>query len=90
MIDTELHFPQRFSTMLTKNWGLIFFNEGNKASHDSNHAVITDTVGVESSVREIEFFYKSKGISPRIYPSLGSNELERLMPSFEKHGFQVH
>lgn len=90
MIDTELHFPQRFSTMLTKNWGLIFFNEGNKASHDSNHAVITDTVRVESSVREIEFFYKSKGISPRIYPSLGSNELERLMPSFEKHGFQVH
>lgn len=87
MIDTELHFPQRFSTMVSKNWGLMFSNEGNKASHDSNHAVITDYVGVESSIRDIEFFYKSKGIIPRIYSSLQINDLERISPSLDKHGF---
>ena len=87
LIDTELHFPQRFSTMVNKNYGLIFWNEGNKASHDSNHAVITDFVGVESSVRDIEFFYKSKGIPPRIYSALKANDYERIAPALEKHGF---
>jgi len=89
MIDTELHFPQRFASMLTKNYGLIFFNEGNKASHDSNHAVITDTIGAESSLRDIEFFYKSKGIAPRLYPSLKGNDLEKLAPALEHHEFIV-
>jgi len=73
--------------MVTKNWGLMFWNEGNKASHDSNHAVITDYLGVESSVREIESFYKSKGIAPRIYSSLQVNDLERITPSLNKHEF---
>lgn len=89
MIDTELHFPQRFASMASKNYGLIFWNEGNKASHDSNHAVITDSIGVESSLRDIEFFYKSKGILPRVYSSLKANELERIAPALDKHGFTV-
>jgi len=89
MIDTELHFPQRFANMVNRNYGLLFFNEGNKASHDSNHAVITDTIGAESSLRDIEFFYKSKGIHPRLYPSLKGNDLDKLMPSLEHHGFTV-
>jgi len=89
MIDTELHFPQRFASMVNKNYGLVFFNEGNKASHDSNHAIITDLIGVESSLRDIEFFYKSKGIQPRLYPSLKANELDRLAPFLDNHGFVV-
>jgi GNAT superfamily N-acetyltransferase len=89
MIDTELHFPQRFASMANKNYGLIFWNEGNKASHDSNHAVITDSIGVESSLRDIEFFYKSKGIIPRVYSSLKANELDRIAPALDKHGFTV-
>jgi RimJ/RimL family protein N-acetyltransferase len=89
MIETELRFPQRFTAMVSKNWGFIFWNEGNKASHDSNHAIITDFIGVESSVRELEFFYKSKGIQPRLYPSLQANELERISPSLNNHGFTI-
>lgn len=89
MIDTELHFPQRFATMQNKNWGLLFFNEGNKASHDSNHAVITDFIGVESSIRDIEFFYKSKGIAPRVYPSLQAHEAEKIIPALQNHGFII-
>jgi GNAT superfamily N-acetyltransferase len=89
LVDTELHFPQRFASMATKNYGLIFWNEGNKASHDSNHAVVTDFIGVESSIRDIEFFYKSKGISPRIYPSLKANDLERMGQALDNHGFKI-
>ncbi|MDD3096508.1 MAG: GNAT family N-acetyltransferase [Candidatus Cloacimonetes bacterium] len=89
MKDTELHFPQRFASMLQKDYGLIFFNEGNKASLDSNHAVIKDHLGIESSLRDIEFFYKSKGINPSIYSSLQAGELSRISDALEHHGFTV-
>jgi len=89
MIDTELHFPQRFTQMVNKNYGMIFWNEGNKASDDSNHAVITDPLGAEASVRDIEFYYKSKGINPRVYPAFTPNELDKLTPALENHGFCV-
>jgi len=89
MLDTELHFPQRFTNMVQKNYGFIFFNEGNKNSWDSNHAVITDLIGVESSVRDIESFYKSKGINPRIFCSYQPNELEKIRPSLDNHEFSI-
>ena len=81
MLETELRFPQRFTNMVQRNYGLIFFNEGNKRSYDSNHALILDLIGVESSVRDIESFYKSKGINPRIYGAFLPMELEKLKPS---------
>lgn len=89
MLETELHFPQRFTNMTPKNYGMLFWNEGNKNSHDSNHAVITEHLGPEASVRDIEFFYKTKGIRPRIYQSYKSHELEKLRPALENHGFTI-
>ncbi len=89
MLDTELHFPQRFTNMTPKNYGMLFWNEGNKASHDSNHAVIVDHLGPEASIRDIEFFYKTKGIKPRIYQSYKANELEKIRPALENHGFSI-
>lgn len=89
MLDTELHFPQRFTNMVQRNYGLIYFNEGNKNSFDSNHAVITDLIGVESSVRDIESFYKSKGINPRIYSAYQPGEMEKLKQSLENHEYSI-
>lgn len=89
LIETELHYPQRFSNMVNKDFGLIFFNEGNKASHESNHAVITDFIGVESSIREVEAFYKNKGINPRFSHSLKANDLEKMGPALEQHGYTI-
>ena len=89
MIDTELHFAQRFTSMATKDWGLLFWNEGNKTSHDSNHAIIIEHLGVEATLKEICSFYKGKGITPRIYPSLKAGELEALKPHLENHGFSI-
>ena len=87
--DTEIHYPQRFSNMVTKNYGLLFYNEGNKASQESNHAVILDLIGAESSLRDIEFFYKSKGIHPCLYPALYAKELDILTPMLENHNFML-
>lgn len=89
MLETELRFPQRFTNMVQRNYGLIFFNEGNKRSYDSNHAVILDLIGVESSLRDIESFYKSKGINPRIYGAFLPNEMEKIRTSLENHEFTI-
>ncbi|MBW6513184.1 MAG: GNAT family N-acetyltransferase [Candidatus Syntrophosphaera sp.] len=89
MLDTELRFPQRFTNMTPKNYGMLFWNEGNKKSYDSNHAVITDHLGPESSIRDIEFFYKTKGIAPRIHQSYQARELEKIGPALENHGFKI-
>ncbi|MFA5509328.1 MAG: GNAT family N-acetyltransferase [Candidatus Cloacimonadaceae bacterium] len=89
MLETELRFPQRFTNMVQRNYGLIFFNEGNKRSYDSNHALIFDLIGVESSVRDIESFYKSKGINPRIYGAFLPMELDKLKPSLENNNFTI-
>jgi len=89
LIDTELQFAKRFTGVLTKSYGLIYFNEANKESHDSNHAIITDFVGVEAALKDIAFFYKSRGITPRIYASLKDNELSQLLPHLQKQGFIV-
>lgn len=89
LIETELRYPQRFSNMVNKSYGLVFFNEGNKASHESNHAVITDYIEVESSIRDVEDFYKGKGINPRFSHALRANDLEIMSPALAKHGYQI-
>lgn len=87
--DTEIHYPQRFSNIITKNYGIIFYNEGNKASQDSNHSIIFDLIGAESSLRDVDFFYKSKGIHPCLYPSFAKNELTILTPLLERHNYKL-
>lgn len=89
MKDTELHYPQRFANMIQKDYGLLFWNEGNKASAESNHAVIKDYIGIESSLRDIESFYKGKGIPPRIFSSLQANELDKVSAPLQQHGFKL-
>lgn len=89
MIDTELHYPQRFANMQQTDFGLLFWNEGNKASQESNHAVIKDYVGIESSIRAIESFYKAKAIKPCIFSALQAGELEKISDLLQKHDFKL-
>lgn len=89
LIETELQFPKRFTNCTPKDFGMIYWNEGNKASSDSNHAVITDFVGIGSSIKEILSFYKAKGITPRLYPAFKENELDLLSPLLETNAFVI-
>lgn len=89
MIDTELEFAKRFTNCSAKPWGLLYWNEGNKESWDSNHAVIKDAVGAGSSIKEIVSFYKAKGIKPRIHSAFREKELDSLRPFLELNGFSI-
>lgn len=84
-------FPREITSYETRYYGLLFYNEENKDSFDSNHAIIykekIDDIGLVLS--DIINFYKSKGIRPNIYQSISEEgffgEIER---EFTEYGFK--
>ncbi len=66
-------FPREITSYETRYYGLLFYNEENKDSFDSNHAIIyRDKIqDIEAVLSDIISFYKKKGINPSIYQSIG-------------------
>lgn len=91
IIKAEREAPKAFASYIEKDYGIIFFNEDNKQSHDSNHAVlyadkITD---IEYTLLDIRDFYLSKGITPRIYRPFITGYFENHRKAFEKAGYKI-
>lgn len=88
---TELEFPKVFSQYIRKKYGLLFYNENNKYSHDSNHAILyADKLdNLDAALDEISMFYLQKGITPRIYHPYINSFLDKNMQCFENHGYKI-
>jgi len=88
---TEIEFPKVFSKVIEKDFGLLFINENNKTSHDSNHAIIySNKVGdIKSILNNITSFYTEKGITPRIYPPYNNGFLKDYKADLEECGFEI-
>lgn len=91
IIKTEQEFPKFFAKCTQKSYGMLFFDENNKLSHDSNHAIIyPEKIGVLSeALKEIADFYITKGIEPRIYHPADIGYFEKNRSIFEKCGYRV-
>ncbi len=65
-------FPKIFADYEERNYGILFYQEDNKDSFDSNHAVIyKDKIkDLQDVLSDIVHFYRSKGIRPIIYQSM--------------------
>lgn len=72
MYSEEDLFPREITACEMRDYGVLFYNEMNKDSFDSNHAIIyRDCVhDLGMVLKDILFFYKSKGIRPSIYQSI--------------------
>ena len=68
ILKEECEFPKWFSSYEEKIYGILFFNEKDKDSHDSNHAILypEKIEGINGVLSEIKNFYLEKGIIPRI------------------------
>lgn len=92
MFAEEDFFPHLFAAMEVRDWGVMFYDEENKQSYDSNHAVIfKDKVKNLSEVLdEIAKFYKAKNINPNIYEATADEGyfLENRK-TFESRGYCV-
>lgn len=92
IMKTEYHYPKSYAEFRYTDYGILYFNENNPFSNDSNHAVITATDGLnyDSIVKDIKRFYRSKNLSPCIYSDLVPGHLKILKEHLTQNGFSVH
>lgn len=84
-------FPREITWCEKRDYGFLFYNEENKDSYDSNHAIIYREKIVDLSVvlEDIISFYKEKDIKPIIYQSiLDSGYFEEIEKQLSAYGFE--
>lgn len=91
IMNTEREFPSIFTNRVEKDYGILYFNENNKISHDSNHAVLFNEkiTDLEYVLLDIRMFYQSKCIEPRIYLMYEGTQPNYDQKIFEKCGFEI-
>jgi len=92
ILDTQYYYPKSYSSLQRTDYGMLFYNESNPDSNDSNHAIITidnENANYDSIIKEIKEFFLSKNLPPMIYSNHIPGQLERLRDSLNKNGFEV-
>jgi GNAT superfamily N-acetyltransferase len=91
ILKEELEFPQIFTDYAKNEYGILFYNENNKESHDSNHAIIypDKITDFEKTIIDIKKFYKSKGIIPRIYQPFADGYFSKYKKELETNGYEI-
>jgi len=85
-------FPKLITNYIETSYGILFYNEDNKISYDSNHAVIyKDKIDhLDQVLNEISEFYLSKGIHPSIYQATEDQSyFTDNIETFTKMNFKV-
>ena len=83
-------FPRDITSWIECPYGLLFYNEENKDSYDSNHALIfrEKVNDLNQVLEEILRFYTAKGITPSIYQSISDDGyFEQIGDELICHGF---
>lgn len=85
-------FPREIADCAQRDYGLLFYSEQNKASYDSNHALLfqAKTGDLGRALDDITAFYLEKGIKPIIYQSIAdSGYFESRRAEFAACGYEV-
>ncbi len=92
ILKEEDLFPKNFSCVEERNYGYLFYDENNKDSYDSNHALIFKEriCDISNILEDITEFYNSKQIHPCIYQSINDEKyfIEQY-EAFANHGYTV-
>ncbi len=85
-------FPREFVNCATREHGVLFYDEANKDSYDSNHAVIYQNriKDLDAVLRDITAFYQGMGMSPILYQAMSDEGFFADQADvFAKNGFRV-
>ena len=68
-------FPRQITPFEERDYGILFYNDENRDSFDSNHAIIyrEKISDLHAVLKDIIDFYKKKGITPNIYQSISDD-----------------
>lgn len=91
MYKEEDLFPKEITFWEEREYGFLFYNEGNKNSYDSNHALIfkNKISDLGQVINDIIKFYIKKGIRPVIYQSISDDGyFEDIKNILSDYGFK--
>lgn len=84
-------FPREITAYEKRDYGFLFYNDENKESFDSNHAIIyrEKVHDIEMVFKDIINFYKAKEIRPNIYQSIREEGyFEEIKRELSNYGFE--
>lgn len=84
-------FPIEITSYDKRDYGLLFYDEENKNSYDSNHAIIfrKRVSNLKQTLKDIILFYTEKGIRPIIYQSISEEGyFEEIKNELSDNGFE--
>lgn len=84
-------FPKEITSWIERPYGFLFYNDKNKDSYDSNHAIIfRDRVtDLNQVLKDIVQFYCEKGIRPSIYQSISDDGyFDEIKKELSHYGFE--
>ena len=84
-------FPKEITSWIERPYGFLFYNDENKDSYDSNHALIfRDRVtDLDQVLEDIVQFYSEKGIHPSIYQSITDDGyFDEIKKELSDYGFE--
>ena len=85
-------FPREFAAYEKRDYGLLFYDETNKDSYDSNHAVIfkEKIEDLDVALQDVTQFYRSKCLAPILYQAMADEGFfAEQAEVFARHGFRV-
>ena len=85
-------FPREFANCEEREYGMLFYDETNKDSYDSNHAVIYQNriKDLNAVLKDITEFYHGKGMSTVLYQAMNDEGFfEEQTDVFARYGFRV-
>lgn len=85
-------FPREFVAYEEREYGFLFYDETNKDSYDSNHAVIfkEKIADLDVVLQNVTQFYQSKGMNPILYQAMADEGFfAEQAEVFARHGFRV-
>ena len=85
----EKYSPIKYLEHELTSWGRMLCDIENEDSYTSNFAVIYKNENIDEIIKEIEEYYDSRYIVPKIFNRYGSVELDILKPYFIKHGYAI-
>ena len=83
-------FPKDITSWIERPYGFLFYNDENKESYDSNHALVfrNRVTELDQVLEDIVQFYSEKGIRTSIYQSIADDGyFEHISDELTRHGF---
>lgn len=87
----ENEYPKIFAQYRETPYGILYYNEANKESYDSNHAVLypEHIDDLSAVLRDITAFYEARAIVPSLYSPFVKDYFRDNEKTFIKCGYKI-